>query len=218
MVHRDPETGQFTGDLHGMHSFDDYEFEHVLSRYDVDAEDLPGAFPIQQSDIRTIRLDDLLDRDERADLVAVQVHGLQASVPGTSSAESSLFTRYEIRAGAGDELISLEDENFTDDGAGVVDTAYHGTDSRDVLFAAAWIAEGGYADSSNSIGAGPDQPVLQAERHYPRELGSCPVFDDRDEITESIYLDDVGSADISDSLIRVTSSYTLVFGIHDRDD
>lgn len=220
MVHRDPETGQYVAD-DGMKMahYADYVFQHVHSEYQVPAGDLPGAFPIQESDIRVIPLDDLLDRQERADLVAIQIHALQASVPGTSSAESGLEARFELRAGVGDELVLNEDRNTgTDQGSsGVVDTRFWDSDSPDVLYFADWTAEGGFGDSTNGLGAGPDQPVLDADIHFPRDFGSCPQFDDRDEITESFYLDDLGGADISDSLVRLDISYTLIFSVHDRD-
>jgi hypothetical protein len=203
-----------------MHSFDEHEFKHVRSSFNVDASDLPGAFPIDESDIRVIGLEDIMDRDERADLVAVQVHGLQASVPGTSSAESALLVRWELRAGPGDELIATNDSDFTDNSgeSGVVDTNFWTSDSPDALFFASWVAEGGFADTSSGLGGGPDQPVIESERNFPRELGSCPEFDDRDEITESLYLNDLGGADISDSSIFLEASYSLVFAVRDRDD
>lgn len=219
MPHRDPETGQFVAGSGGSH-WDDYEFVHMNTKYKIDAGDLPGAFPINESDIRSTSLDDLLDRDERADLVAIQVHGLQASVPGTSSAESALQVGWELHAGVGDEMILGPDGDFTGNtgDSEVIDKTEWQSDSPDVLYFAAWTAEGGFADSTNGLGGGPDQPVLDQDLNMPREYGSCPTFDDRDEITESFYMDDAGSADISDSLVHLRASYTLVFRVHDRDE
>jgi len=217
MPHRDPETGQFVAGTGATH-FDDYEFVHVNSQYSVSSGDLPDAFPIEESDIREISLDDIMDRDERADLVAIVIHALQASVPGTTSAEAALEARWELHAGVGDEMILPGDGDFdVDSGSSdVVDIFAWHSDSADVLYHANWEAEGGFADSTNGLGGGPDAPVLDQTVNYPREYGSCPTFDDRDEITESFFLEDTGGAGISDSLVRLKASYTLVFAVRDR--
>jgi len=217
-MHRDPETGQFMAGG-TAHHYDDYEFQHVHSRYTVPASELPGAFPIAESDINSTNLDDLLDREERAELVAVLVHSLQAAVPGTSSAESVIEGRFELRAGVGDELILTEDrERDTDEGSsGVVDRQIWESDSPDMLYSASLFAEGGFSDTGNSVAAGPDAPVLDQSIHFPRDFGACPEFDDRDEITESFFLSNPGSGDISDSFIAIQASYSLVFAVHDRD-
>lgn len=221
MVHRDPETGQFTSGT-GMamaERFTDYEFQHVQSEYRVPAADLPGAFPIDEEDLVTVELDDVLHRDERADLVAVRVHSLQASIPGTASAETGLDVSWELSLGAGSEMIVGSDKDFTADDAGtsgVMNIDQWQSDSPDVLAFYSWIAEGGFADSTNGLGGGPDQPVITDDVHYPAEYGTCPELDDRDEITESLTLNDTGSADISDSLVIVEASYSLVFAVHEE--
>lgn len=218
MRHRDPETGQYVSGARATH-WDDYEFVHVSSEYGVSASDLPGSFPIAESDIRSVSLDDIMDRDERADLVAVFVHALQASVTGTSSAESSLETHWELHAGVGDELVLRDDRDYTADtgSSGVVSTSFWESDSPDPLYHAHWVSEASFADSSSGVGGGADAPVLSEALNYPREFGSCPTFDDRDEITESLFLANPGSANIDDSQIDVYASYTLVFGVHERD-
>lgn len=221
-MHRDPETGQFVAGS-TMHSdverFRDYEFLHVHNRYDVDAADLPGAFAIQEEDIVSVDFSDILDRDERADLVALQIHSLQASVPGTSSAESALNARWELGIGAGSLMVTSGDVDSSSNDAGssgVVDINEWAADSPDVLYFASWVSEGGYADSTNGLGGGPDQPVISDQVHYPREFGACPIFDERDEISESFLLTDQGGADISDSLIILDASYSLVFGVSEE--
>jgi hypothetical protein len=222
-IRRDPETGQFvsyeTGHTFAVERFRDYEFVHVRTRYDVDAADLPGAFPITEEDIHVTELEDVLDRDERADLVAFNLHSLQATVPGTSSAENSLQARWELSLGTGSEMVTNSDEDFTADtgDSGVVDKAEVDSDNPDILYFAQWTAEGGFGDSTNGLGAGPDAPVLEDNVHYPREFGACPGLDERDDITESFRLVDMGSADISDSLIMLTASYTLVFAVEERE-
>lgn len=218
MVYRDPETGQYVSDDGTMPArYDDYEFQHIHSRYTVPADELPGAFPLTETDITATNLDDVLDRHERAELVTLQVHSLQASVPGTSSAESALGARFELRAGVGDELIQTDDRTTTANAgeSGVVTAENWDSDSPDALYFASWVAEGGFADSTNGLGGGPDQTVLSETVHYPREFGACPEFDDRDDITESFRLADLGGADISDSLIVLDVSYTLVFAVHE---
>jgi hypothetical protein len=201
-----------------MAAFDDYEFVSGRTRFKVNASDLPGSLPIQEDDIRELSLNDVLDRHERADLVAVIVHDLQASVPGTASAECPIEAGWELHAGVGSSMI-LGDDAETTTGAGesgVVDYGAAESDSPDVLAFARWVAEGGFNDSGNTA-AGPDQPVINHDINYPRDYGSCPTFDDRDTVTESIYLGNVGSADVSDSLILLISAYTLVFAVHERD-
>jgi len=218
MVHRDPDTGQYVAGSHGVDRFGDYEFQHIANQYKIDAADVPGAFAVQESDINVVEMDDLLHRDERADLVALDVHSLQASVPGTSSAESALIARWELGLGAGDELILPEDQQADDDtgSSGVVDKRSWDSDSPDVLYDAHWIAEGGYADTSSGLGGGPDQPIITDSVHYPREFGACPDLDQRDEITESFFLSDRGGADISDSLVELRAAYSLVFAVHEE--
>jgi hypothetical protein len=140
-------------------------------------------------------------------------------VPGTSSAESALACRWELHAGAGSATVEDVDSetrrNIGSDDALNVESWE--SDSQDVLYHAHWVAEGSFADTSSGLGGGPDQPALDQDINYPREYGSCPTFDDRDEVTESIHLDQLGGADISDSLVSVSASYTLVFRVHDRD-
>jgi hypothetical protein len=218
MVHRDPQTGQFIAGGSPAH-YDDFEFQHVHSRYAVPASELPGAFPIAESDINSTDLDDLLDRDERAELVAVLVHSLQAAVPGTSSAESVIEGRFELRAGVGDELILPEDrDRDTDAGSSsAIDRRIWDSDSPDMLYSASLFAEGGFSDTGNSVAAGPDAPVLDQSIHFPRDFGACPEFDDRDSITESVFVSNPGSGDISDSFITIQASYTLVFAVHERE-
>jgi hypothetical protein len=217
MAHRDPETGRFVADS-DVDRFTDYEFQHIANQYVVDAADLPGAFPIEESDLNIVDMDDLLHRDERADLVALNVHSIQATVPGTSSAESALLVRWELTLGAGDEMVLSEDAQIdTNTGSsGVIDKASWDSDSPDILYSAHWVAEGGYADSTNGLGGGPDQPVITDSVHYPREFGACPDLDERDDISESILLADRGGADISDSLIQINVVYSLVFAVHER--
>jgi hypothetical protein len=217
MVHRDPETGLFVSDDHSVDRYSDFEHQHVHSSYDVDAADLPGAFPIQESDIRVVDLDDLLDRNERADLIMLEIHGIQASVPGTTTTEAALRAAIEIGIGAGDRMILAEDrDDSTDTGSsGVVDRNLWESDSPDTLYFAEWISEGSFGDTANGVGAGADAPVLEDETHFPRDYGTCPEFDERDEITESIVLDEVGGAGIDDSLIELNVSYSLVFAIEE---
>lgn len=213
-VTRDPETGQFTTMDHGPERYNDYEQLHISSQYTVNAGDLPGAFPITETDINVVEFSDLLDRDERADLVMIQVHSIQASVPGTSSAESALKAGFELSLGPGSEMLETSDSST--ETQGVVDARYWDSDSPDVLYFANWVAEGGFADSTNGLGGGPDAPIQNDDVHFVKDFGTCPSLDDRDEITESIRLADVGGADISDSLIQVQVSYSLVFNVHER--
>lgn len=218
MVYRDPETGLFQSGDDDDYDYRDYEFQHVHSQYEVPADELPAALPIEESDIRSTNLDDLLDRNERADLVAVVVHSLQAAGTGTFSEETSLEARFELRAGVGSELVTAEDGNDEQVGdEDVVNATFWESDSPDVLYHAAWYSSAGFNDTAGGTGAGSDQPVLDQDVHFPREFGSCPQFDDRDEITESIYLNDTESAVADDGEIALEASYTLVFAVHDRD-
>lgn len=221
MVHRDPETGQFvsSGGHQLAQSYRDYEFKHVRSHYDVDAADLPGAFPIEEEAIRTVSLDDCLHRDELADLVMLNIHALQASVPGTASAENSLEARWELSLDHSSEMVLGTDQDTGTDGgdSGVIDTAFSESDNPDILFFGEWSAEGGYADSTNQLGGGPDAPLIQNQLNYPAEFGVCPRLDDRDEVVESFRFQDQGGADISDSLIQLSAAYTLVFAVEEAD-
>jgi len=220
-ITRDPDTGQFVSGSHGFAAerYTDFEYVHNQSIYDIDAEDLPGSFPVVETDINVVDLDDIMDRHERANLVMLRLNALQASVPGTSSAESALETRYELGVGAGSEMVENADTQFDQNvgSSGAVDRRIAESDSADVLFHASWIAEGSFADSASGLGGGPDTPVMSESVHYPNEFGVCPAFDDRDEITESFRFTDVGSADISDSVINLETNWTLVFGITERD-
>lgn len=219
-VVRDPDTGQFQSVKSGagVDRFRDYEFVHVKNEYVVPAADLPGAFPVEVSDITTVEMDDVLDRDERADLVALNLHALQASVPGTTSAEASLNAGWELTLGAGDEMVLEEDQATEIDADGTVVNAHRAkSDNPDILYHAFWNAEGGFADSTNGLGGGPDAPIITDNVHYPRDYGACPDLDERDELTESIHLDDEGGADISDSLINLDVSYTVVFAVEELD-
>jgi hypothetical protein len=218
-ITRDPETGRFVSSEAGhIERFRDFMFQHVHNSYSVSAGDVPGSFPIEESDISTIEMDDLLHRDERADLVRLNIHALQSSVPGTSSAESALETRFELTLGAGDEMVLTEDQTVDNNtgSSGVVDRIQAVSDNPDVLWFGQWTAEGGFADTSSGPGGGPDQPVITDEIDYPRDFGACPTLDHRDEITESFQLDDEGSADISDSLVNLDVSYSLVFAVYEE--
>jgi len=217
-IQRDPETGQFVSSSTGhVQRFRDYEFQHVHSEYDIDASDLPGSLPLEEPDIRVLSMDDLLHRDERADLVALNLHSLQASIPGTSTAESTLKVLWELSTGAGARLVEVGDANFTADTgvSGAIDSQFWDSDDPDILYFADWNAEAGFSDTGNSVAAGPDAPVLEDQVHFPREFGACPEFDERDEITESFRLESPGDADISDSLINLQAAYSLVFAVHD---
>lgn len=223
MVHRDPETGQFVSGP-ASHSqierFSDYEFVHVHNEYNIDASDLPGSLPVLEENAAVIDLDSVLDRDELADLIMLDVHGIQASIPGTSSAESSLRASLEIGVGTGSRMLSSQDRDDAENdsgSSGVLDFAKWSSDSPDVLWFADWNAEASFADSSSGLGGASDAPVLDGRMHFPREFGACPAFDERDEISESFKFSSVGSADISDSLIRLTTAYSLVFAVEERE-
>lgn len=219
MPHRDPETGQFVSGAGRPTSYRDYEFKHVRSHYDVDAGDLPGAFPIEEEAIRTVDLDDCLHRDELADLVLLNIHALQASIPGTSSAESSLEARWELSLDHSSEMVLETDQDTGTDGgdSGVIDTAFAEADNPDILFFGEWSAEGSFADSAGGLGGGPDAPLIQSQIDFPATFGACPRLDDRDEVVESFRFNDQGSADISDSLIQLSVAYTLVFAVEEGD-
>lgn len=218
-VVRDPETGQFQSVSGQDARFSDFEFKHIHSRYDVDAADLPGAFTVNEGDINSLPLDDVLHRDQRADLIMLNLHSLQAAVDGTASAENALEASWELRIGDGDAMVLNEDRTIDNDigSSGVVDRHFWESEDPDILYFANWTAEGGYGDSTNGLGAGPDAPVLADQIHYPAEFGTCPELDRRDDITESIRFDDVGGADISDSIIHLRAAYTLVFNVRDLD-
>jgi len=197
----------------------DFEFQHVSNKYSIAADELPAAFPILEEDITAVKLDDLLHREERADLVAVMVHTLQGSVSGTSSAESALEVNWELNIGNGSNLTLENDRDTTDNAgnSGVVTIESAESDDPNTLYHGAWVAEGGFSDTATGVAAGPDQAVIDADVHYPRDYGACPRLDDRDEITESFHLNFIGGADITDSRVELRVSYTLVFAVHDDD-
>lgn len=220
MVYRDPETGQFVSGTDGAsRDYRDYEFQHIRTEWNVDAADLPGAFPIVEEDIHVVDMEDLLHRDERAELVGVFLHALQAVIPGTTTAEASIRAEFELGIGQGSKLLENNDRDDYRGSAGesgVANISTWANDDPDVLYHAGWWAEGGFGDSTNGMGAGPDQPVLQETTHFPRDFGACPSLDERDEISESWKVTNPTGADVSDSEIGLLAAYSLVFAVEEE--
>ena len=100
MVHRDPETGQFTGD---SHSFDDIEVATFQADVGVQAEDLSGGTGFAGGDqeifngLEILDYDEFVDRNEELRLLGVQ-HGLSVYPNSTTTADGTVRGYVEISA------------------------------------------------------------------------------------------------------------------------
>lgn len=99
MAARDPETGQFVS----SHGYDDVEVISGSARYGVQAADLSGGTGFGGGDGYTMEgtvlldYDDIVDRNERLDLIA-GVHHLNVYVNSTGTADGTARLAAEISA------------------------------------------------------------------------------------------------------------------------
>lgn len=195
--------------------FHDLEVQHQNHRYEVEAADLPGSFPILEESIVDFEPANGLERREVAELLAIWVRGIQATVPGTTSAEAALNASYELSLDDGEENVGGAVTQDTGD-SGVVNQRTLSSDSHAVLYSAEVIAEGGFADSTNGLGGGPWAQTIQDYLDFRTVTGRGPEVGPFQDLHEHIRFDNIGGADISDSLIRLTANYTLFWDVREE--
>lgn len=211
MPRRDPETGKYvSGDR--VSNYLDLEMQSISSRLHLDANDVPAAFPVEESISREPA--NGLSRTEEAELVALRVHTFQATIPGTSTAESALEPSYELSLDTNPQLLGGEDQ-YPAQGAATL--RGHESDIPDLLWFTHLTSEGGYKDGPSGTGAGPDQPVLTSEMNYLREFGSGPVVTGRDNIFEHFNLGQSSGATIENSEIDLYTNLALYWDVRQRD-
>lgn len=212
MPHRDPETGQFVSGQGGG-SYRDFSVTNIGAQWQVPASELPGAFPINA----TFSLGDAvqdLHHDQLARLVQGQVQ-MQATVPGTLSAESTLLSVMELSIDA-DPAVAGENLEQTEetDVVGQFNRKFAvNVDEPDVIALQTEVNEGSFRDTTTGTGGGADAKTPSITRVYP---GGGPEVDRRDNLYLHVAADDFQAAAIADSAIAVGITALLYWRMFDK--
>lgn len=213
MVHRDPETGQFTG---GDHDYDDIEVASFAATLGVEAANLNGntQFGGQGEEFEAMELidyDEIVDRNEELHLLSAQ-HRMAVYANSTETADGTVAAGVEISA---DPAFT----DFTKRIIGVTTTSVAGngnvvgeseTEDTIDLVGRPLVAMGGapFSDSATGVGgagsAGEDQYEATV---FPAEMGR---FHPRDEL----FLNGrITTWNIDDSGVHVNVTGQHIYGV-----
>jgi hypothetical protein len=216
MPHRDPETGQFTGNEHS--SFDDIEVVAWGGTVGIEAANLDGGTGFSGegrndfSGLKVIDYDDIVDRNEELVLVEAE-HHMDVYANSTETADGTVSAAVEVSADSARSRVTelAADPATTEDLGGDIKGVSAIDDSIDIIGRVMTsVGHAPFSDGSTGVGgggaAGSDSVELLSA---PAEFGR---FHPRDELYVNGSID---TWNIDDAGVHVNLSGQHVYGVRE---